>query len=203
LKRFDKIFFALILGSTPPVFSGMVLIVLWFYCDTREDNVLIYLIIGLLTGITINVIFLKSWIGRLYALNERFIILIYIFINICIYGLFMGFPVFNLISGIIAGYYFGRKICFSETPLAMRPAIIKRVSFFSGLIMTLICISSGFISLIGPGVGKDVQSMLGLDFEVTKKMILMIALVGGLILITAQYNLTKITMTKTIKFTQT
>jgi len=61
--------------------------------------------------------------------------------------------------------------------------------------MTLICISSALIALAGNGVGKDLQMMFGLNFEVTKPMIVTIALIGGGTLISSQYYLTKM-MTK-------
>ena len=110
----------------------------------------------------------------------------------------MGFPVFNILLGLLAGYYFGKRICFENIKSEMQSKIINQVSLFSGLIMTLICISTGIIALTEEGIGENVQGMLGLSFEVTKTMIYTIVFVGGLGLIVAQYFITKITIQKTV-----
>jgi cytochrome b subunit of formate dehydrogenase len=102
--------------------------------------------------------------------------------------------------GVIAGLYFGKKIIYNGIPMIERPSIIKRVAAFTGIIMFVICLASGLIAFIDQYTGKDLQGMLGLQFEVSKAMIMAIILVGGLTLIIAQYFLTKIVMMKTIKY---
>jgi hypothetical protein len=101
--------------------------------------------------------------------------------------------------GVIAGLYFGKKIIYNEIPLIERPPIIKRVAAITGIIMFVICLASGLIAFIDQYTGKDFQGMLGLQFEVSKTMIIAIILIGGTTLIIAQYFLTKIVMIKTIK----
>jgi hypothetical protein len=123
----------------------------------------------------------------------------YLFYNMCIYGLFMGFPVFNLGMGVIAGYYFGIKINNKYFTLTQIEYLKKRVPLFTGLIMLLICISSGLLAMLEKTIGLELQKMFGLRFQVTRGMIISIILVGGVILIITQYYLTKIIMTKTIK----
>jgi len=101
--------------------------------------------------------------------------------------------------GGIAGLYFGKKIIYNDITLIERPPIIKQVAAFTGIIMSVICLASGLIAFIDQYTGKDLQGMLGLQFEVSKAMIVAIILVGGMTLIIAQYILTKIVMIKTIK----
>jgi len=81
----------------------------------------------------------------------------------------------------------------------MQPKIIKHVSLFTGLIMALICTSTGIIALSDEYTGSAVKGILGLNFEVTKEMLLAIVLVGGLGLVVAEYFITKLTIQKTIK----
>ena len=81
----------------------------------------------------------------------------------------------------------------------MQSKQINQVSLFTGLIMTLICISSGIIGLTDKTTGENIQEMFGLDFEITKTMILTIIFVGGFGLIISQYLITRLTMIKTIK----
>jgi len=65
--------------------------------------------------------------------------------------------------------------------------------------MTLICVSSGIIGLTDKTIGENIRGMLGLDFEITKTMILTIIFVGGFGLIIFQYFITRLTMIKTIR----
>ena len=82
----------------------------------------------------------------------------------------------------------------------MQPQIINQVSLFAGSIMVLFCTSTGIIALSDEYTGNAVKGILGLGFEVTKSMILIIVIVGGLGLIAAQYFIAKLTMQRTIKF---
>ncbi len=65
--------------------------------------------------------------------------------------------------------------------------------------MTLICVSSAVIGLTDKTIGDNIQGMLGLDFEITKAMILALIFVGGFSLIIFQYFVTRLTIIKTIR----
>jgi ABC-type uncharacterized transport system fused permease/ATPase subunit len=124
---------------------------------------------------------------------------IYVIYNILVYGFFMGLPVFNVFLGLFAGYYFGNRICFKNVESEKHSKLINQVSLFSGLIMTLICISSGFLALVHNEAAGMIKEVLGLGFEVTKIMVWGIVLIGGLALILINILLTRVTMIKTIK----
>jgi len=199
MKNFDKIFAGLIIGSAFPISLALLAGICWFYFDRNTSDVLVYIISGLVAGLITDLAFLKNLIAKRYSLPIWFIIGIYLFYNVCIYGFFMGFPVFNVFMGFIAGYYFSKRIQFKNIKSANQPQIIKRVSLFSGTIMTLICVSSGFLALSFEGAGYDIQHMLRLNFEITVPMIWGIVIAGGILLIWAQILITKITMVKTLQ----
>jgi hypothetical protein len=199
MKQLDKLLIGLIIGGIFPLLLGLCAVIVWFYADKDENNALTYLLVGLAAGFLIDLRFLKKWVRHRYELPIWFVCAIYLFYNVLIYGMFMGFPVFNLFLGLMAGYYSGQRIHFNSILPEVRNRIFNRISLFTALIMTLICISSGFIALAGNGVGKEVQSMLGLDFDVTKGMIAVLAWIGGLFLIVSEYYLTKMTVKITIK----
>lgn len=199
MKRLEKVIIGLIIGFTFPLLFGMLSVITWFYLDKSESRVLIYLTTGIVLGLIIDYKFLQNWIKHRFDLPLWFISGIYIFYNICMYGFFMGFPVFNILMGLIAGYYFGNRIISNKIQSQMQSKQINQVSLFTGLIMTLICISSGIIGLTDKTIGENIQGMLGLDFEITKTMILTIIFVGGFGLIISQYLITRLTMIKTIK----
>jgi hypothetical protein len=199
MKRFEKIISGLIIGGTFPLLFGLLSVITWFYLDKSDNRVVIYLTTGLLLGLMIDLKFLKGWINHRFDLPLWYIAGIYIFYNICVYGFFMGFPVFNVLLGLIAGYYFGNRICSNNIQPEKRSKLINQVSLFTGLIMTLICVSSGVIGLTDKTIGENIRGMLGLDFEITKIMILTVIFVGGFGLIATQYFVTRLTMVKTIK----
>lgn len=200
MKSVNKILIGLLIGFAFPIFFGLTAGVIWFYFDRNENDALIYVITGLLVGLIIDFRYLKSLINHRFELPIHMIAGLYLFYNIVLYGMFMGFPVFNLFWGVVAGYYFGLRIHHLNIPPTQHQRIINQVSLFTALIMTFICISSASIALAGNGVGKDLQMMFGLNFEVTKPMIVAIAMVGGLLLIGSQYYITKLTIGRILIF---
>jgi hypothetical protein len=199
MNRFEKIFFGILIGGVFPLFLSLLLFIIWFYFDMLEKHAPFYLLAGLLLGLITDIKYLKCLVNKRYDLPVWFLIGVYLFYNVLTYGFFMGFPVFNIVWGLVAGYYFGFRIIYKNIPPGERSKLIKQVSIFTGIVMTLICISSGFLALVGSGAGADLQGMLRLDFAVTKPMIWGIILIGGFLLIAAQIVLTRFTIIKTIK----
>lgn len=198
MKLFDKVISIMIIGCAFPLFFGLLSIIMWFYFDKTDSRFIFYLSSGLSAGLLLNMFFLKNWVEHRFNLPLWFIAGIYVFYNICIFGFFMGVPVFNILMGLIAGYYFGKRICFNRIQFKMRSKQINQVSLFTGFIMTLICIFSGTIGLMDKTTGNNIQGMLGLDFRITRTMLVVIVVTGGISLIVAQYYLTRFTMIKTI-----
>jgi hypothetical protein len=199
MKNIEKRISGLIIGSIFPLSLGLILITIWFLFDKSESRPLIYLAIGLLIGILIDIKFLKGWINCRFNFPIWIIISIYLVYNVFVYGFFMGLPVFNTFLGLLAGYYFGTRICINKVESEKHPKLINQVSMFAGLIMTFVCISSGFLAIYDNGAAGMVQDVLGLNFEVTRTMLWGIVLIGGIILIITNILLTRLTMIKTIK----
>jgi len=200
MKRFEKIFFGILIGSAFPLFLGLLSVIIWFYFDSSEKHAPFYLLAGLILGLFIDLKNLNGWMNNRYNLPVWFLIAMYLFYNVLLFGFFMGFPVFNILMGVVAGIYIGHSFVFKKTHRIKDSVIIKNVSVFTGIVMILICISSAIIALAGNGVGKDLQSMLGLDFEVSEPMIWGIILIGGFLLISIQIIITKLSIIKTIKY---
>lgn len=199
MKRFEKIISGLVIGDAFPLLFGLLSLITWFYLDRSENRPVIYLFAGLLLGLIIDLKFLKGWIKHRFDLSFWYIAGIYLFYNICVYGFFMGFPVFNVLLGLIAGYYVGNRICSNKIQPEMKSKLINQVLLFTGLIMTLICISSGFLAFVNNEAAGMIKEVLGLRFEVTKAMIWAIVLIGGLTLILVNILLTRIIIVKTMK----
>ena len=83
--------------------------------------------------------YLKSWLTRKYELPTWFTVFIYLFYNVMLLGFLMGLPVLNPFAGIVAGYYYGRKLQNQQIAGAKISIQINRLSFFTALVMTLVC----------------------------------------------------------------
>ena len=197
MNRTDKVIFGFIFGASFPILFSLVGLTIGFYFY-KEECIKYLFSGGLLTGIIVDILFLKRLIPNIFDLSFRIIAGFYVFYNIIIYGMFMGFPVFNLLMGIAGGYYAGKRIINNNIGSPQREIIIKKVSGFSALIMMLICFSSAFLAISEKTIGLELQNMLGLDFIVTKGMIIGIILIGGISLIIIQYYLTRFTIIKTL-----
>lgn len=198
-RAFDRIVIGVLLGAAFPVFCFLAAVTTWFYTDRNENDVLVYVATGLLIGLLIDLRYLKGLIIRRFELPIWFITGLYLFYNVVMYGMFMGFPVFNLFWGAVAGYYYGFRIHHLNLSQTQQQKITNRVAIFTAFIMTMICISSACIALAGNGVGQDLQMMFNLGFKVTKSMIGGIALAGGIMLICFQYYITKLMMNRKMK----
>lgn len=187
------------IGGTFPLLFGLLSVIVWYYLDKLESRAIIYLAAGLILGLIIDLIFLKGWLNRRFELPLWSMAGIYILYNVFVFGFFMGFPVFNVLLGLIAGNYFGNRIVSGKLPSEIQSKQIKQVSIFTALIMALICISSAVIGLTDEFIGANIQGMLRLNFDITKPMIWAIVLVGGFCLIITQYVITRWAIQKTIE----
>jgi hypothetical protein len=197
MKTFDKLLFRLLLGCSFPVLFFLIALTLYYFFQDLQP--LYFVIPGLLIGIIIDILYLKKLVEMALDLPTWILLGFYLYYNICIYGMFMGFPVFNLAIGVVAGYYYGIKINYKSLPLTQIEFLKKRVPLVTGSVMLLICISSALIALFEKTIGLELQGMLGLKFQVTRGMVISIILIGGTSLIAAQYYLTRIVMTLIIK----
>ncbi|NMC68210.1 MAG: hypothetical protein GYA61_08300 [Spirochaetales bacterium] len=199
MKNLEKIISGLIIGSIFPLSLGLITLSLWFMFDKSESRPLIYLIFGVLIGGLIDLKFIKTWINNRFNLPTWIIALIYIVYNIFVFGFFMGFPVFNVLLGLLAGYYYANRICSNKIDPTRYKKLLNQVSLFTGIIMTLVCISSGFLAIYNNGAAGMIQDLLGLPFEVTRSMLWMIVVIGGLVLVLITVLLTRFTMFKIIR----
>jgi hypothetical protein len=198
MKPLDKLLFGLLFGASFPLFFFLVAITLYYFF--QDIPVYIFIIPGLIAGAIIDILFFKRFVNNTFELPTWTLVIFYLFYNICIYGMFMGFPVINLVMGIVAGYYCGIKINRGYYPEDQIEKTKKRVALFTGSIMVLICIASALIALTEKSIGQELQGMLGLKFQVTKNMVIALILIGGLTLIFSEYYLTKIAIKLTLKY---
>ncbi|HOC53286.1 MAG TPA: hypothetical protein PLW61_06590 [Caldisericia bacterium] len=156
----------------------------------KENYIFIFFITGLIIGLILNLIYYKKIIRNLYNLNIKFLIVIYLFYNFCIYGFFMGIPIFNLIMSFISGLYFGRRCKFLNYNEVDSVKIIKKVSIFTTIFVFIIFCFSGFIAIKDPSTGKNIQGMFNLSNPLTKELIYLIVIFGGTFFLILNYYIT-------------
>lgn len=198
MNRAEQLFFGLILGIIFPVLFFLIAVSIWFFFF-QNLNVHYFVLLAVASGFFIDLFYLKNWIRIRFELPVWILISIYLFYNLCEFGFFMGFPVFNLLMGVIAGYYFGHRLLRNYHTAVDLKRIVRKVSLFTASVMFLICSASAFLATIGEVAGKELGSMLRLPFELTESMVWGIILIGGPVLILAQYLLTQFTINLVIR----
>jgi uncharacterized protein YqgC (DUF456 family) len=179
LNKLDKLLAGFVFGVILPVFFFMLAFIIWFYLDRSEKRILFYVVPGFLAGLILDLKYLKGWTDHRYELSYRFLTVIYMFYNISIFGIFMGFPVFNLIMGVVAGYYMGKRIVCRKIPKENYKGLIKKTTLLASGVMAFICVASAFLALSERDIGNTIRSMSGVTFEITRPMAIAIIAFGG------------------------
>jgi hypothetical protein len=117
MKKSDKIIFGIILGAVFPILFSLIAVTIGYYVY-KGEKMPYFLAAGLLTGLIADILFLKRLVTSVFDLQFWIIAGFYVLCNIFIYGLFMGFSVINLLMGIVAGYYCGRRSCADYCPVS-------------------------------------------------------------------------------------
>jgi hypothetical protein len=142
----------------------------------------------LLAGILADVFLLKKLLDRRPSLPLWGTI--HIFYSIGIFGFFMGVPVFNTALAIPAGLVIGSRLAADHADSQQVRKAARRTAWFTTGVLALICAASAFIALTDPYTAGSLEGMLGLDFEITRGMLIALILAGGAVLLAACWVLT-------------
>jgi hypothetical protein len=145
---------------------------------------------GLLLGMLVDVVFLRSWVRRAYSMKPWVWQTVYLFCSVGMFGFFMGVPIFNVILALPAGVFVGRWLAHSSADSTHMQRIARQVAVFTASILGLVCIASGSIALASRSTASDLQGMLGLQFHVTPVMIVGIIVGGGTMILALDWWLT-------------
>jgi len=189
MSKFDKIF---LFAVSAPIAPVLFFLAGWWGSIPflKENQIWVIAVAGFVVGVIVDGLFLKRWLARAFDWKLRWVIPIYMFYDLGVFGFFMGVPVVNVLIGIIAGIFLGRRSSYHELA---RPAFLKTLragAYFTVLVMAAVCFGSAFLALSYPSV-NDIRSMLNLPFAVTRPMVVGIVVVGGGVLLVAQYWITK------------
>ncbi|WP_320051539.1 hypothetical protein [uncultured Acetobacteroides sp.] len=199
MDRILKVLFGAAIGVTPILLFGLLFVGFWHYTDPTGSSILVYLIAGIVAGLAVDGILLQKYSKRIYEMPIWILIVAYLLLNIGVFGLFMGFPVFNLFCGLLAGIYYGKRIALKKIYTSIRSKSIRQLSWLTTSFMLLICCSSAIIAMSDPYIRGNVKGVMGLDAEPSQAMIWALILVGGSCLVVTQYFVTRLSAAKMVK----
>ncbi|MEW6092480.1 MAG: hypothetical protein AB1531_00810 [Chloroflexota bacterium] len=188
IRKLEKLILAVILGLIAPTIG---LLAFWWGAVPflLEDWIPLTALTGMALGLLVDVLFLKRWVRRAHQLDIKLWMAIYLFYSMCVFGFFMGVPVFNPLLAIPAGFVVGGRLAEEGADSLRVQKAAQRTAWFTMIILFLICIASAFIALASPSTLYDLQAMLGLGFEVTQGMVIGLIVVGGLTLLALGWGL--------------
>jgi len=196
MVRIEKFIFSVIIGGVFPLLFLLSGFTIWFYYFKDEIGIETILIPLVLISLVIYVLFIHKWKMKIYDLPKWFLVFVYLIFNIGMFGMLMGFPAFNLFWGVVAGYYYGKRLKHLKLVEEVQLKHKERVAIFTSLIMLLICIATGLIVLIDKYIGADLQNMFSIESTISRPLISGITVLGGIVLTISQYFVTLITLNK-------
>jgi len=190
MRKIESLIIGCILGVGPILFC---LIMIFFIAKTAgvlTDTTGPYLALAaLITGLMIDVIFLRRWVRNAYQFNNKILAGIYIFYSVVALGICMGVPLLNFGVGILAGIYITRRLYYTSAEQDTRKASIKKTALFSAAVIMAMCCLTGIWALIGGMIGYRFENPV-LSFTFTAPLLVATILAGGLFLSVLQYCLT-------------
>jgi hypothetical protein len=196
--RFERLIFNVLFGMVIPALCFLGCWGISFLFTRNEKIIIIVSLSGLCLGLIIDFLVYSFLKPDIFRLSKPILIIIYLFYNTWLFGFFMGVPVFHLALGIIAGFYWARKLI-NQNEIKDFKKEIYRTSLFTSIVIGVVCLSSAIIALISKSTPDDLKGMFHLSFDISQTLLLCTIIAGGIFLVIAQYYLTKIVMKLTLK----
>lgn len=200
MNKLEKWFLRLAVGAVPPLIGFLA--AWWSTCQfLTEMQVMLAAMAGGITGLIVDGFFLKKWMEKAWNSRLAIWIALLVFYSICVFGFFMGVPVFNLFLAIPAGFYMGRRLVRSEVTAEQKQHMLRQTQIATTLMLAVICTSSAVIAWRDPTTAANLEGMFRLGFEVTQPMIAGLILIGGAGLLLANWWLSGKAVEISIKLT--
>jgi len=189
MNRIERIIFALIYGGVMPVF-----LFLAFWWSTikiiPEKYIFIFAFSGILLGLVFDVLYLKRIMKNIFDMHLIFPLFVFLFYSVCIYGFFMGVPVFNAVMGLIAGRYCALRAGYLRQDSEQKRKAGVYSAAVSSFVLVAFCAASAVLAVNHKNTPNEIKHMLGQQFEINWTTVWMIIIIGGVLLVAAEYYLT-------------
>jgi len=190
LSKLESIFISAVIGPVMPVFCFL----MGWWCSFRfVSNEIMFLIalIGFGIGCVVDII-ISGRISKAYWWGKGSLAMIYLFYSVCVFGFFMGVPIFNLAVGALAGIFMGRRFFHLGVERERLRKAAAEFAIFASSIMALISLASAYFATKDiRDTALNLKGMLNLPFVPTDPMIIVLIVVGGIGLILTQYWISK------------
>ena len=196
--RFERFILNFLFGMVIPVLCFLIFWWTTLLFTQNEKTIAIVSLSGLCLGLIIDFLIYYFFKPDIFKLSKPILIIIYLFYNAWLFGFFMGVPVFHLAFGIIAGFYWMKRLIY-QNEIKDYKREIYRTSLFTSIVIGVVCLFSAVIALLSESTPSDLQGMFHLSFKISMPLLVCFIIAGGLILIIAQYYLTRATMVATIR----
>ena len=147
---------------------------------------------GLGVGLVLDALYWKKWIAHFYDADVRFMVLVYLLCSIMAVASFMGLPLGNLVVGMLAGVYVGRRQHHAGRSAESFPIPARKVSVFTALVTGLEALAIGLL-VLGEGIVAElIQQTVGLEKSVITDLVSIgLILLLSLILMVIQFWCTR------------
>ncbi|MCX6329121.1 MAG: hypothetical protein NTZ85_06350 [Bacteroidia bacterium] len=196
--RFDRLIFKLLFGLAIPVLCFLIFWWTTLIFTQNEKIIMIVSLSGLCLGLLIDFLIILFFKPDIFKLSKPVLVIIYLFYNAWLFGFFMGVPVFHLALGVIAGFYWVRRLIY-QNEIKDYKREIQRTSLFTSTVIGVVCLFSAVIALISKSTPSDLKGMFHLSFDISLPLLTASIIAGGIFLVIVQYYLTKIVMELTLK----
>lgn len=183
----DKFLSRIVLGSIAPI--ALMLTGWWgaFLAHRGDPAIAAMAVTGLVVGLALDATVLRRRLDSLLSLTDRALLAVALFYSVGIYGFFMGFPVFNVIVGILGGYVIARRAQAMDWSRERAHRDARRVALWATWILAALCVATAYMALNEPTLGAQLQGMFRLPFAVGRSAIYGIIAGGGAGLLAFQY----------------
>jgi len=162
-----------VIGAAVPV---LVFIFFWFFtaavnvfniAAVSVKLVIVVSFTGLGIGILLDILYLKKWTVNFYNANLKLMMFIYLYCSFVAIAFFMGVPVGNLILGILAGLYIGRKCRYTEESICNFSNSSRKVSIFTAVVIGAVSLPIGLLALTCGEryIAEDLLKIIGLNYS--------------------------------------
>jgi hypothetical protein len=149
--------------------------------------------LGLLLGLLLDVLLLRSWVRFFYQADLRLIAMLYLFWIAVATAFFMGLPFGNLMLGTAAGAYVGRRAVIAATPGADRSRLVGQASLFTASITSAAALGIGLLAAQEPYTLAPFRRLLGIEQGPATLMVDLVIVVVAVVLLAAiQFWLTRL-----------
>ena len=128
-----------------------------------EGAVAIAALAGLGIGITLDILWLRNWTARVYNLDMRILAFAYLFWSATANAAFMGLPLGNIVLGMLAGVYVGRRKLHARVSTDSFARAARNVSIFTALVTGIEQLPIGLMALREPVLLECLRARVGLE----------------------------------------